>query len=84
MKLRHATNRKKKAMPFNCLEQLLRDRGYGKTLTTDKYDEIGTNAWEFGQWVRNEKQPDLQQAAKLADLLKVDVKELYNYKKAAA
>ena len=54
------------------------------SLTQEAYDYIGTNTKEWQLIIRNEKQPDMQQAEQITRLLGVEITELYEQPKAAA
>lgn len=54
------------------------------TLKDEAYATIGTNPHEWQMFVRNEKQPDLNQATHIARMLGVDLKELNSKPKKVA
>jgi len=63
-------------MPFtNKIEKLMHKKRI-KTVDRSLYDFIGTNQRQFGQFKRNEKQPDLEQAWKIAQWLECTISDL--------
>lgn len=86
--MKNAETNKKKG--FNRILEIMTEKGYAgrsgrlPSLSNTAYRKIGTNRYQFHEWMRNEKQPDIKQAAKLAALLGVEVTELYHKLKVAA
>ena len=68
---------KKKKTYRNRIAEVMTENGYTVLkLTPAVYIKLKTNPHQYGQWVRNQKQPTLTQAAVLSELFNVDIQDL--------